>query len=191
MLTPRAVIGIRPAYGRPTAISDQTQASITLQRQILRRASPSDLDQLASTLSFRSSLRASGQPQRAKHTSAVKHDDHSIRTTKARQTADPCLAAPIERIKRPRHPEPAKTKHPTSSRSPLPNTPIRNRIESLFTMSKSHHDAAPTGAASGHCRPKDKQRQTLVRLDPIGEALIACGSALIHRPDLRQPIGGA
>ena len=92
-----------------------------------------------------SSLRAFG---RSLGTRAVKHDEHSIWTTDA--PAPRSMPCGIHHdSNEPNHPEPAE-KAPDPKPKLQTQHPIRNRIESLFTMSKSHCSCMK--AEAGHCR---------------------------------------
>jgi hypothetical protein len=71
---------------------------------------------------------------------AVKHDEHSIRMRGYRQATLPSPARRQERQSQPeRTPDPELANEASDKRPKSPaQRPIRNRIESLFTMSKSH-----------------------------------------------------
>ena len=112
------------------------------------------LDQLASTLSSRTSLRASGQRP-------------SDTCGQARRTFDTDSRHPRSATGASQHQSTARTSQPSrtceqgseASRSSIP-CPIRNRIESLFTMSKSRlllHEAE-----AGYCRPQGASSAKLV-----------------------------
>jgi hypothetical protein len=137
------------------------------------------LDQLASTLSSRH-VTARLRPKPSAR--AVKHDGHSIRTARTRQNhhAGPCGTRC--RFKRPNHPEPANE---ASDPKPKPRTkhPIHNRIESLFTMSKSQmllHEAE-----AGHCRPQGASSAKLVLASTLS-GKPACATPMVE-PDGIEP----
>ena len=113
-------------------------------------------------------------------TSAVKHNTHSI-MDRRRSSRLPSPALRQEPTTTPIDPDPELANAASDKRpKPLATCPIRNRIESLFTMSKSQTDALDR-AASGHRRHKGQRRQTFCEphhlaaaapgLDPEGEAI--------------------
>ena len=134
------------------------------------------LDQLASTLSSGTSHVFGPE---GPTTSAVKHDIHPMRITQGTPNRRTMPRSMIRRTKRPRHPELANPGIRPATEVTKPNTPIRNRIESLFTMSKSQSMPFHRNRHQGHCRPQGANSAKLLSgPQPSRGRLTLCGTTL-------------
>ena len=133
------------------------------------------LDQLASTLS-------SG-PSHARGPKGPRHVCGQARQSfdpdhKARQSADPCLAARPVGSNNPIIPN-LQTKASNPQPKPPAQHPLRNRIESLFTMSKSQSMPLHRNRHQGHCHsPGANSAKLSSRLQPSRGRLTLCGTTL-------------